>query len=115
MINGFVLTGDVPHRLLIRGVGPSLAALGVPSALRDPLLELRNASGALVGVNDTWENNDNIAALREAAAQVGAFALSSGSKDAALLIDLPGGSYSVRLSSVDGGTGLSLLEIYELP
>jgi hypothetical protein len=115
MINGFVLTGDVPHRLLIRGVGPSLAALGIPAALRDPVIELRNAAGALVDTNDNWESNDNVTALRDASTAVGAFTLTAGSKDAALLINLPAGAYSVRLSGTDGGIGVGLLEIYEVP
>lgn len=115
MMNGFVLAGDRPQRLLIRGAGPALAALGVSSTLRDPVIEVRDANGLLVAANDSWEQNDNFVAVRDAAAQVGAFALGGGSRDAALLIELPPGSYSVKLTGADGGTGLGLLEIYELP
>jgi hypothetical protein len=115
MINGFVLTGDVPHRLLLRGVGPSLVLVGISNALHDPMIELRNAAGALVDANDNWESNDNVSAIRDTSVQVGAFPLTPGSRDAALLISLPAGSYSVKLFGADGGSGLGLLEIYELP
>ena len=115
MINGFVLSGHRPHRLLIRGIGPSLAALGVPAALRDPVLELSRGTGERVVANDNWGSSDNLGALREATTQVGAFVLADGSKDAALLVELPAGNYTVKLFGGDGGTGIGLLEIYELP
>jgi hypothetical protein len=115
MFNGFVLAGTQPHRLLIRGVGPALSGLGVGKPLLDPVLRVQDSTGALVAANDNWESNDNVMALREATSTVGAFALGPGAKDAALLIDLPPGSYTVQLSGADGETGLGLLEIYELP
>jgi hypothetical protein len=115
MINGFVLSGSQTRRLLIRGIGPALGALGVTNALVDPILLLRDSSGTTLASNDNWETNDNAAAVREAAVTLGAFALAPGSRDAALLIDLPPGSYTVQLGGGDGGTGTGLLEIYELP
>lgn len=115
LINGFVLAGQVPHRLLIRGIGPGLAALGVSNALRDPQLQLRDRTGALVATNNDWGMADNANALQAAALTVSAFALADGSRDAALLLDLPAGAYSVQLSAADGGAGVGLLEIYELP
>ena len=52
---GFVLTGDQPVRLLIRGVGPSLAVFGVTDALSDPVLTLRRSDGSVVDLNDDWK------------------------------------------------------------
>jgi hypothetical protein len=115
MINGFVLTGTQPHQLLIRGVGPALAGYGVNAALADPFLRVRDASGATVALNDDWETNSNAGALREASTVLGAFALASGGTDAALLLSLPPGSYTVELSGMGAATGVGLLEIYELP
>lgn len=115
MTSGFVLAGAQSHRLLIRGVGPTLAALGVTGALPDPMLRVRDAAGVTVAANDNWETNDNASAVRDAAAAVGAFALPAGAKDAALLIELPPGAYTVLLAGADGGAGTGLLEIYELP
>jgi alkaline phosphatase len=115
MINGFVLTGTQPHQLLIRGVGPTLGSYGVNSALADPFLRVRDASGATVALNDDWETNSNAVALREASSALGAFALTSGGKDAALLLTLSPGNYTVELSGMGAATGVGLLEIYELP
>jgi hypothetical protein len=115
LVNGFVLTGTRPHRLLFRGVGPSLALQGVTNALRDPAIVVRDSGGVNLATNDNWETNDNVLGLREATTLVGAFTLAAGSKDAALLIELPPGTYTVQLVGVDGGTGVGLLEIYELP
>lgn len=115
MISGFVLAGAQSHTLLIRGIGPTLAGYGVAGALSDAYLRLRNEAGATVERNDDWEISNNAADVPEAAKAVGAFALPSGSKDAALLITLPPGSYTAELSGVRGATGIGLLEIYELP
>ena len=48
-------------------------------------------------------------------ARVGAFALAANSKDAALFVELPAGGYTVQVSGADGGTGLALVEVYEVP
>lgn len=115
MINGFVLTGTRAHQLLIRGVGPTLAGYGVNAALADPFLRVRDSTGATVALNDNWDSTENSPALREAATAVNAFALNAGSKDAALLLTLPPGSYTVELSGIGIATGVGLMEIYELP
>ena len=115
MINGFALAGSQPHQLLIRGVGPALAGYGVNGALADPFLRVTNAAGATVAMNDDWETNGNAATVREASERVGAFPLTTGGKDAALLLTLPPGNYTVELSGMGAATGVGLLEIYELP
>jgi hypothetical protein len=115
MVSGFVLLGTQSHTLLIRGVGPSLAAYGVGSPLTDPVLNVRDAAGAGLASNDNWESTDNVAGLREATRTVGAFELTPGSNDAALLVTLPPGSYTVELAGNGGGSGVGLLEVYELP
>ena len=115
LVNGFVLTGTRPRWLLLRGVGPSLALQGMANALRDPAIVVRDSGGVNLATNDNWETNDNVLGLREATTLVGAFTLAAGSKDAALLIELPPGTYTVQLIGIDGGTGVGLLEIYELP
>jgi hypothetical protein len=64
-----------------------------------------------VGENNDWGGT---AELSAAFSQVGAFTLPSGSKDAALLVTLPAGNYSVQVNGV-GGTGTALVEVYEVP
>jgi alkaline phosphatase len=114
MVNGFVLTGARPHRLLIRGLGPALADLGVPGPLPNPELRIRDAKGVVLFSNDNWESNDNVAALQSAILLAGGVALAPGSHDAALLVDLAPGTYTAELVGSDGGSGVGLLEIYEV-
>jgi probable HAF family extracellular repeat protein len=114
MIAGFVVTGNAPRKLLIRGVGPTLAKLGVSGVLANPVLQLYQGSTPIF-TNDDWGTGDSSTLVAPAAAQVGAFALDVGSKDAALLVTLAPGVYTAQVSGADGGTGIALIEVYEVP
>lgn len=107
---GFVVGGNTPMKLLIRAIGPSLAAFGVSGAVADPQLTLFSGSTRMAENND-WGGAGELSA---AFTQVGAFPLPTGSKDAALLLTLPAGNYSVQVNSL-GGTGTALVEVYEAP
>ena len=100
--------------LILRGIGPALAAFGVPAALGDPQLKLYGSS-QLLRENDNWSTGLDATLIAEAAAAVAAFALPNGSKDAALLLYLPPGTYSAQLSGVADTTGVGLVEVYEVP
>jgi hypothetical protein len=96
--------------VLIRAVGPTLTSFGVTSPLGDPALRVIDGSGATVGANDNWA-----AALAATFAQVGAFPLTSGSRDAALLATLPAGTtYTIQVTGANNTTGEALVEIYEV-
>ena len=117
LIAGFNISGADAKRVLIRAVGPTLAALGITGPLVDPKLELIRqgvpAASATVATNDNWT-----ADLAPIFASVGAFALPLGSKDAALVVTLPPGSYTAQVSGVGTGTaaqGIAIVEVYELP
>jgi hypothetical protein len=115
LILGFVVGGSASKRVLIRGVGPGLAAAGVPTPLA--AARVRLFSGAQpIAENAGWSaTSADATALAAAAVQSGAFALSPGSKDAAMLMTLVPGAYTVQVSSGDGAaTGLALAEIYDL-
>lgn len=97
--------------MLIRAVGPTLGALGVTGALSDPRLEVVNqATGSTAAANDNWT-----ADLANVFSSVGAFALNPGSTDAAVVATLPPGSYTAKVSGANRGTGVALVEVYELP
>jgi probable HAF family extracellular repeat protein len=113
LIVGFNLAGTGPKRLLIRAIGPTLAQFGVTGALSDPQLAVFNAAGSEVARNDDWE--DNRVVIGPAFSEVGAFPLGLGSRDAATVVSLQPGSYTVQVSGVNNGTGVALVEIYELP
>jgi N-acetylmuramoyl-L-alanine amidase len=109
LITGFAVAGTGQRRVLIRAVGPTLAAFGVPGPLADPRLEIFDGSTRIAG-NDDWTPE-----LASAFAQVGAFGLPAGSRDAALVLTLPAGrAYTAQVTG-GGATGEALVEVYELP
>ncbi|MBI5766332.1 MAG: hypothetical protein HZA93_00945 [Verrucomicrobia bacterium] len=115
---GFNISGTERATLLIRGIGPALRAFGLSTALAAPRLELNNASGTLLAANEGWERQPAGGAtaqqVAQAAAAVGAFALTAGSNDAALVVQLPPGTYTVALKGVNGVIGDVLAEVYDV-
>ena len=107
MIAGTVIS-DGPKRLLIRAVGPTLGAFGVPTAHPNPRIKLFQGT-TLLDSNDDWSGSE----ISETAAYVGAFALEVGSKDASLLITLDQGAYTVIVEG-DGAPGEAIVEVYEV-
>ena len=108
---GFVIAGDASKTVLIRGVGPALRDIwGLTTALVDPKVEIFNSAEQKIAENDNWA-----AALAPVFTQVGAYAFTAGSKDAALLVTLQPGSYTAQLSGVGGTTGEGVAEVYEVP
>jgi outer membrane protein assembly factor BamB len=110
---GFVLSGSPAKKLLLRGIGPGLIAFGVPGTLADPVLTLFNASNATIDFNDNWSTAVGAATPVTATAfsSVGAFPLSGGSKDAALLDTLAAGNYTAQITGPS--SGLALAEVYD--
>jgi hypothetical protein len=95
-----------------------LADFGVDGVLADPVLRLFRStpSGAeLLQTNGDWSTASNAAQITSTASAVGGFALTAGAGDAALLVDLDPGSYTVELAGVDAGTGVGLIEVYRVP
>ncbi len=115
LIAGFVVNGTVSRRVLIRGAGPTLANLGVPGVLADPQLTLVDQStGKTIATNDNWASGDDAAVIATAAQAAGAFPFASGSRDAAMIVMLPPGAYTAQLSGVNGGTGVGIVEVYDV-
>ncbi len=109
---GFVILGDGQERVLIRGIGPALTQFSVAGALVAPRLTVFNSAGAVIATNAGW---DGSATLSGAFTQVGAFALTPGAADCALILSLPAGTYTVQLSGANNTTGAGLIELYEVP
>ena len=109
LIAGFVVTGQTPVRVLIRAVGPALAAFGLTGVLADPKLEVFRGEARLAE-NDNWDQ-----AAGATFASVGAFPFAGGSRDAAVVVSLNPGNYSAQVSGVANTTGIALIEVYELP
>lgn len=113
LIAGFVLRGDVPKRLLIRGVGVTLENFGVAPVLRNLRLILHAGDRTELWENRGWNGPDTneIAAIAQ---RVGAFPLTTGS-DTAMLVTLGAGAYTATVAADLGDSGIALIEIYEVP
>lgn len=114
LIVGFVVDGgnSGAKQLLIRGVGPTLAAFGVPDAMREPLLTAYRGADQ-IGVSASWSTEPQAPQISAAASAVGAFALPAGSRDAALLQTVVSGPYTVHVSERANAGGSALMEVYD--
>jgi hypothetical protein len=115
MIAGFVVQGSAPKRLLIRAAGPSLAQFGVPNALANPQLELHTPSST-IGMNDDWQTTqiggvitaDQVAEIQDSGLAP------RDPLESALIATLSPGSYTAIVQGVTGGTGVGIVEVYDL-
>lgn len=110
LIAGLVVDGASPKLLLFRAVGPTLAKFGISNVLADPTLTIFRGS-VQAHMNDNWDGAPEVAA---AAAACGAFSLPVDSKDSCLLLTLEPGTYTAHVSGRLEGTGIALIEVYEI-
>ncbi len=110
MTGGFVIQNGA-KTVLIRAIGPTLGGFGVNGANNDPALTLYMGQTAIAS-NDNWGSSANSADIVAAASTVGAFALSSSSKDAVILVRLEPGAYTAAVTSPTSGE--ALIEVYEV-
>jgi hypothetical protein len=111
LVGGFSVTGAGTKRVLIRALGPQLAAFGVTNVLADPALEVYERGVVKIAANDDWT-----AELGPLFTEAGATLLPPGSRDAAVVATITAGnSYTVVVCSTGNQTGEALLEVYELP
>ena len=108
MIGGFVVQGESPKTVVVRGRGPSLAAFGIPNALANPRVQLvRSSDQTEVAANDDWEDAAN---ANEVLAS--GFAPSD-PLESALRVTLQPGAYTVILSGVGATTGVGIVEVFD--
>ncbi len=109
MIAGFIVGGTTGDgTIVVRGIGPSLAAAGVSGVMANPMVEVHDASGAVIAANDDWMDGPD-----EKTIAADGLAPTNG-KEAAVLATLPPGAYTAILSGVGGTTGVGLVEVYDL-
>jgi hypothetical protein len=110
MIGGFMLGGNSNNtRIAIRGLGPSLSSSGLTNLLADPTLELHDGNGTLLISNDNWQDDP------AAAAQLTAHGLApTDALEAGIFTTLPPGSFTAILAGQVPGTGIGLIEVYNL-
>jgi hypothetical protein len=105
LIGGVIIAGDVPKKVVLRAIGPSLAAFGVRGALQDPTISLHDATGAVIASNDNW---------RTAIGDIQATGFApSDDREAAVVATLAPGAYTAVVSGVSGGQGIALFELYD--
>jgi hypothetical protein len=116
LIVGFVVDGNGKN-LLVRGIGPTLAAFGITNFLNFPILTLYNSSGAVIATDSGWSINssgvNDSALIASTAASVGAFPLAVGSSDSAVLVTVNNGAMTSGLVTSQNSTGVGLIEIYD--
>jgi hypothetical protein len=111
MIGGFILGGNANNtRVAVRGIGPSLSQVGLSNVLADPTLELHNSNGATLSANDNWRDDPTSAAELSARGLAPHNDLESG-----IFAVLPPGAFTAILAGKNGGTGIGLVEVYNLP
>jgi hypothetical protein len=113
---GFTVGGSTQEKVLIRASGPTLSTFGVSGAMSDPMLTVFSGTTAIAS-NSSWGStlaNQNAVTAAEAA--TGAFTYpSTSSHDSAIVLTLQPGQYSVQATSASGSTGVTLIEVYEVP
>ena len=108
LIGGFIIAGTAPKNVAVRGIGPSLGAVGVPDTLADPILELRGSNGALILANDDWQSDPTqVAQLTNLGLAL------QDPKESGLVVTVQPGSYTAVLSGTNQTTGVGLVEIYD--
>ncbi len=113
LVPGFVIGGTGAKTMLVRVVGPSLASFGVVGTMVDPRLSIVPLGQSFeISQNDNWSGSS---ALQSAFDTVGAFGFAdTNSKDAAVVVRLPPGGYTVKVEGADGESGVVLVEAYDL-
>ena len=112
LIAGFVIGGSGSETVLVRGIGPGLGQFNVSGTLPAPQITVFDSTDTPIATNSGWDGSANLSAAFSA---VGAFPLTPGSGDCAMLMTLSAGSYTVQLEGSGGGTGVGLVEVYEEP
>lgn len=105
-IGGFILTGNQLKQVVLRAIGPSLSAAGIPGVLQNPVLELHNSSGTLLVSNDNWKDTQQ--------SEIEATGLQPGNDlEPAILRTLAPGSYTAIVLGKNQTTGVALVEAYD--
>lgn len=108
LIGGFIVGGSGEKQVVLRALGPSLAQAGVDGALADPILEIRNSSGGLVGTNDNWRSSQQANFIQSIGLAP------TNDLESAIYVKLSPGSYTAIVRGAGDRTGVGLIEAYGL-
>ncbi len=105
LIGGFIVTGTHSKAVLLRAIGPSLMLDGT---LADPFVELHDSAGATITTNDDWRMNSNFQDIIDSGLAPTKL------KESALLVTLDPGAYTAIVHGANNGSGIALVEAYDL-
>lgn len=110
LIAGFTVDGNggADSRVVVRALGPSLSAFQIPGALDDPTLEVKNANGSTLAINDDWEQSQQAAEIRALNFAPRDF------RDSAVVISPPPGAYTAIVRGKGNATGVAVVDVYNL-
>ena len=110
LIGGMIVgpTGSGSSRLLLRAIGPSLAAFGIVQPLPDPTLELHDENGAVIAFNNDWKDTQQ-AAIEATGAPP------DDDRESAIIFTAAPGKYTAIVRGRNDITGVALVEVYNLP
>lgn len=115
MIGGLIVDGGTFGgfaRVILRAIGPSLAAAGIQGVLQDPTLELHDASGAIVASNDNWKTRPDGSSQQ---GEIEATSIPpSNDAESALVQSLPPGNYTAIVRGTGNTSGIAVVEAYTL-
>jgi hypothetical protein len=106
LIGGFIIGCRVPVQVVMRALGPSLAAFGITDALQDPTLELHDGSGTLLVSDDNWRDSQQAAIIQASGLAP------TDDRESAIIATLAPGNYTLIVRSKNNTTGVALVEVY---
>ncbi|MEY2558007.1 MAG: hypothetical protein QOE34_1432, partial [Verrucomicrobiota bacterium] len=112
LIAGFIITGNDPKKVIIRGIGPSLVDAGIQGVLPDPTLELHQGN-TIIATNNNWKINDQTQQSQEAAIRATTIPPRN-DLESALIATLNPGTYTAILADRNQTTGIGVVEVYDL-
>ena len=107
LIGGFIISGTT-SKVLVRAIGPELTAAGVPNALKDTTLELRDGTGTLIAMNDDWQTDQRQLIIDTTVPP-------KDDRESAVVASLMPGAYTAIVRGKGNTTGVALVEVYGLP
>jgi uncharacterized repeat protein (TIGR01451 family) len=108
-IAGFIIRGNAPKPVVLRGLGPSLVNSGLPAAslLNDPLIELHGSTGALIISNDNWKDSPQRSQIEGTAFQP------TDDRESVILATLAPAAYTGIIRGVADTMGIGVIEVYD--
>jgi hypothetical protein len=116
MIGGFIVQGTGPKRVIIRAIGPELTQHGITNPLTDPILELHNGTGALIGSNNNWQTTiiGGVITRNQVTDIQNSGHAPTAATESAIIASLQPGNYTAIVRGVSNTTGVALVEVYDL-